>query len=255
MEDFMNRSILSPLLAVVVFGSLTSGCGDVTGATGELGRINYWLYTDYVIDDWSLTETSILTGHQQRINTDLTARGEQDAHDREITHTVTPSTGVTIEHDSTDEDVSDLVITVDAPGIYTVESVINGNVFDTIDLEFDAPTELDQITFARSPGGEDFEELSSTSPTVQEGTQAVFLPIPYDAAGDRIAGDISVKLTADPEDMIVEGSNVLGVYEQGVLWSSSPSTIYFVDSGEVTISLTDVPNGVSAVTTFTVEDL
>ena len=251
----MRSQSLTPCLAVVALGSLLTGCGDITGATGDLGRIDYWLHTDYVIDDWSLAEVSILTGHQQRINTELTTKGANDAHDREITHTVTPSTGVTVEHDDFSDAVSDLLITVDEPGIYTVESVINGEVFDKIDLEFDAPSELGQITFARAPDSDEFAELSSASPTVQEGTQAVFLPIPYDASGSRIAGDITVKLTADPEDMIVEGSNVLGVYEQGVIWSSSPSTIYFVDSGEVTISLTDVPNGVTAATTFTVEEL
>ena len=242
-------------LTLAALASTLGACGDFAGSTGDLGRIDYWLYTDYVLEDWSLTDVSILTGHSQQINTELTMKGESEYDNKTITHMVTPSVGVTVEHDDLDDRVSDLLITVEQPGTYTVDSLIDGHVFDTIDLEFDTPTTLDQITFVRAPADDDFVEDESASPTVEEGSQVAFLPIPLDASGLRIAGDISVGLSADPEDMIVEGSNVLGVYEQGVYTSSSPTTIYFVDSGAVTITLTDDPNAVSASTTFTVEEL
>ena len=242
-------------LTLAALASTLGACGDFAASTGELGRIDYWLHTDYVMEDWSLTEVSILTGHTQQINTELTMRGESEYNNGTISHVVSPSVGVTVEQDELSGDISDLLITVEDAGTYTVETLMDGRVFDTIELEFDSPASLDQITFVRAPSQDDFSENSSANPVVDEGSQVAFLPIPLDASGSRIAGDIAVELSADPEDMIVEGSNVLGVYEQGVYTSSSPTTIYFVDSGEVTITLTDVPNAVDASTTFTVEEL
>ena len=79
-----------------------------------------------------------------------------------------------------------------------------------------------------------------------------FLPIPMDAVGGRIAGNLFAELEASESDMIIPGANVWGVYEQSIWASTSPSSVYFINAGNVDISLTDQPNAVSAVWSFEV---
>ena len=79
-----------------------------------------------------------------------------------------------------------------------------------------------------------------------------FLPIPLDADGQRIAGNLFAQLDASESDMIIPGANVWGVYEQSIWASTNPSSVYFINTGNVDISLTDLPNAVSAVWSFVV---
>ena len=87
---------------------------------------------------------------------------------------------------------------------------------------------------------------------MEEGTQVAFLPIPLDAVGERIAGNLFAELEASESGMIIPGANVWGVYEQSIWASTSPSSVYFINAGSVDISLTDEPNAVSAVWSFSV---
>ena len=97
----MTRTLhTAALLATLALMALaTTGCGDLTSATGEFGRVNYQLHTDYLMEEALLTQVGIITGHQQHIGTTLTDAGENEAGNdgEEITHEVTPSEGVTIE--------------------------------------------------------------------------------------------------------------------------------------------------------------
>jgi hypothetical protein len=251
----MNKPLLRALhpttafLALALLSLATTGCGDLTSATGELGRVNYTLHTNYLVQEAMLTQVGIITGHQQHIGTRLTDSGEDRAGDdgEEITHSVSPSEGVTLEaQESGDDEIADIYVTVDDPGGYTFESHLNGELFDRINLVFETPVELELLTRVRVPYSDDWDTLNDGETLVEEGSQVAFLPIPLNDVGDRIAGDFDVLLEADPEWAVAPAYNLIGVYEQNIVGSASPVSIYFIEPGEVTVTLTDTVNGTSA---------
>ena len=237
------------LAALTVLSLATTGCGDITSATGELGRVNYTLHTNYLVQEAMLTQVGIITGHQQHIGTRLTDAGENVAGNdgEEIVHSVSPAEGVTLEpQENGDDEIPDFYVTVDDPGEYTFECHLDDNLFDRIDLVFETPVELELLTRVRIPYSDDWDTLDVGETLVEEGSQVAFLPIPLNDVGDRIAGDFDVLLEADPEWAVAPAYNLIGVYEQNIVGSASPVSIYFIEPGEVTVTLTDTVNGTSA---------
>lgn len=227
------------------------GCGDLTSANGELGRVNYALHTDFEVEGPSLTETSLLAGHPQVIHTSPLDSADFAQEDL-ITHSVTPDTGVTIlQGEWVSGGPWNFEVLVETPGTYAFETWLGEELHDRLEVVFDAPSTLDLIAWARAPWEENFEVLSRGE-SVEEGTQVAFLPIPLDAVGERIAGNLFAELEASESGMIIPGANVWGVYEQSIWASTSPSSVYFINAGSVDISLTDEPNAVSAVWSFSV---
>lgn len=249
----MNRTsiVIHSITAVAMLAS--TGCLDTTSATGELGRIDYALYTDYDPGLGDLTEVGILTGHTQELNLYLTERGEDDAADlHSVSHSISPSAGVTMEYDTDDEVLDDLYITVEQPGTYTLTTQVDGALFDTITLEFEAPASLDAVTWVRSPGAAEFGEPMAAQPTVDEGTQVSFVAIPLNIDGDRIAGEFDVSVSADPEGSVVEAYDTWGSYEDGIVGGLSEASVYFIEGGEITLTISDDLNSVDFVQTFDV---
>lgn len=243
----MRRAVLFLPLVLLL------GCGSINSSTGEFGRLDYSLHSDFLVDGSALVGTSILTGHPQVIGVALTDAGEEAASNaEEIQHVADPPDGVTIETFNTDNRVGTLTITVATPGEYVIESMLGGDVFDRITLSFDAPSTLDLVTWVRPPNAEDFDEASGSSVAAGEGAQAAFVPIPMDEAGERIAGDFVPVLAADPEWAVVTGINVLGIYEQNVVVARSPASVYFIEPGEISITLSDAIHGVDAAVDFSV---
>ncbi len=233
--------------------ALTTGCLDSTSATGDHGRIDYSLFTDYDPGIGDLTEVSIITGHWQDLDLDLTSRGEKRAEDLStVEHSISPSTGVSLEYDAEDDHLEDLRILVEDPGVYTLTTTVDGILFDSITLEFDAPAALDAVTWVREPGAEDFDEPAAAVPTVDEGAQVSFIAIPYDLDGDRIAGELDVSVTADPEGSVVEAYDTWGSYEDGIVGGFSEASVYFIEGGEITLTVSDAVNGVDFEQTFDV---
>ena len=248
-------SSLRALACPVALLSL-SACGDITSATGEFGRIDYRLHTDFISNEASLTDASIVTGHNQHIYTSLSPKGHEDVGDpANITHEVVPATGVTLSVDEESNDVSDIIVNITTPGVYTFESYEAGVLFDRIDLEFDAPADFELITWLREPYAEDFDKASESGTlSVDAGTQASFLPVPLDAAGDRLLGDLHADLSADPASAIVPAASA-HPYEQNVLTIHEPLNIYFIAPGDVSITLLDPVSEAAATRTFSVEPL
>lgn len=247
MKNMLRTGAL--LATLTLMGLATTGCGDLTSATGEFGRVNYTLHTNYLVQEAMLTEVGIITGHAQHIGTRLTDAGENVAGNdgEEITHSVSPSEGVTLEaQEDGDDEISDFYVTVDDPGEYTFESYLDGDLFDRISLTFETPVELELLTRVRIPYSDDWDTLNDGETLVEEGSQVAFLPIPLNDVGDRIAGDFDVLLEADPEWAVAPAYNLIGVYEQNIVGSASPVSIYFIEPGEVTVTLTDTVNGTSA---------
>jgi len=243
-----------PLCALLALG--TTACGDSTSATGELGRIDYSLYTYYEVDAGRLTDVSILAGHPQRLSCNLTTSGEDDAESPgEIVHSVSPASSASVwshDGDSDSDYVADVYVTVEAAGDYTIESHLDGELFDTITLHFDVPTALDAVTWVREPGEPDFTKTQADSPVVSEGTQVAYVPYPLDAVGDRIAGTFAATLTADPAGSVVTAYDLDGIYEDGIWGSEVEDSVYFIEPGEITLTMLDEVNDVDFAQTFQV---
>ena len=251
----MPVALRVPLMTIPLF--LTVACGDVTSANGEFGRINYSLFTEYVAQQSNLTDASIVTGHQQHIYTTLTEDGWNDAkHPELLSHTVTPSTSASLFEISGEGGVNDMLVTIDAPGTYTFEAFEEEELFERIVLDFEAPVSFELITWTRQPYGDTFEKVVDAEGTVPvvTGTQASFLPVPLNASGDRLLGDLHANLSADPEDAIVPDYTVKP-YEQNVLAIPEPLNIYFVLPGDVGVTLTDPVSQASSTMNFVVNPL
>ncbi|NOY26037.1 MAG: hypothetical protein GXP62_09215 [Oligoflexia bacterium] len=244
----MTRQLLGILLALAC-----SACGDATSSTGELGRIDYSLYTYYKIDSDQLTDVNILTGYTQIINTDLTSTGVDDADTPgDIVHSV--SGNASIDQSDADADtVPTIYLTASDPGSYTIESWLDGDLFDTITLSFDDPVALDAITWIRQPGDEDFSQTEAATPTVPEGTQVAYLPYPLDGAGDRLAGVFDATLSADPASSVVAAYNLDGIYEEGIWGRKEDASVYFIEPGKITLTLRDDVHGIEFVQDFQVD--
>jgi len=241
------RSLLLSLLLIL----LATGCGDTSSSTGEFGKISYSLHSDFLVEGSELVGISILGGHTQQISVSLTSQGEGDASNpEEIEHVVSPSNGVTIETTNSSDDIRYFTITVQDPGDYLIESMLNGQVFDRITLTFDTPSSMDLVTWVRVPNGTDFTEAIGSPISLDEGAQAAFVPIPLDASGERIAGDFVPVVTASPDWAVVTGINVLGIYEQNVFVARSPASVYFVEPGLIDLTIADGVNGVEGVASF-----
>ncbi len=246
----MNRTMLTAA-TIAMLG--TTACLDVTRGTGELGHLRYSLYTDYDPGNGDITDTPILTMHRQSIYLSLTDRGDRGASDlTTVRHSVSPSEGVTLEYYADDEVLEELDITVEQAGTYTITTELDGAVFDYITVEFAAPASLDAVTWIRSPGDEEFVEPMVAQPSVDEGSQVSFVAIPLDAEGERIAGELEVSISADPEGSVVAAYDSWGVYEDGVWGSISEASVYFIEGGEISLTVSDEANGVDFVQIFDV---
>ncbi len=249
----MFRSLLSPAL-LCLLALATVGCGDFNAANGEFGRLRYSLHSDYLVDDVALDQIEIITRHQQSVYVRLTDAGDDLADNPEdIVHQVVSGAGTADTESSGDDEAPDLRVTGDAPGELVVESRLDGELFDRITLNFDEPVGLELLTWLRPRNGDDFVEAQGATIAAGEGAQAAFVPVPLDATGTRLAGDFDVTTSADPEHHVAFGENVLGVYEQNVWHSPAPTSVYFIEPGPVTVSLTDEANGVTAGQAFDVE--
>jgi len=231
----------------------TFGCGDVTSTTGEEGNIRYALHTDYDSHEDDLTTVGILTGHPQRLTTSLTDQGEGQVDDpASLEHSVSPSEGCTLELVQVDDEVADFLVTATTPGEYTFESNLDGELFDRITLTFDAPATLELQTWIRNPGDEEFTSASGIRSPVEEGAQATFVLVPLGTDGARLAGDLQTTWSADPHWAVVAGENVLGVYEQQVWSASNPFSLYFIEPGDVAVTIADPVNALEATADFVV---
>ncbi|MFT4975040.1 MAG: hypothetical protein ACI8S6_000927 [Myxococcota bacterium] len=242
--------------AATALSLMMLGCGDYVNATGELGQLSYGLSIDYEMEG-DLTEVSLVTGHPQSINVALTDEGEKSAAEPwRITHTITPSDGVTLTVDEGEEGESyppDLVLSVPEAGDYTVESYYGDELLDYISLRFDRPDVIKVQTWIREPNADDFEESTfDETLSVTEGTQVAFLPIPY-SGSTRLAGDYAVSYSHTPEEAAVTIHNVYGTYEEeGVIGAVSSSSLVFIAPEQVIVTIRDEANNLDAQRTFNV---
>jgi len=248
----VRRLLLAALVATLSFAS---ACGDLVGAAGEQGNVTYALFTDYEVDVSDIRVVTLVAGHPQTLHVNLTSNGRREARSGQIDHRVTPSEGATL--DVGFGVVPNVDILATTPGTYTIETVVRGEVLDSIDLTFDAPDTMRLHPRVRAPWTTDWQPVPEGAlATVEEGTEVSFVPEPLDATGQQLVGDVEVQLSFDPEWSVVPGSNLNGIYTNGWWSLSGPSTFYFIeppDEGNVTATVRDDVNGIEATLTFFVE--
>jgi hypothetical protein len=237
--------------AIVV---MSAGCVDVTSSTGDKGRLIYSLSTDYDVPQRELIDARIVTRHEQRISVGLTALGRQELENPHlIQHRVVPAEGVTIISGGSYDGVPpDFRILVAEPGAYTVESTEADELVDRITLTFAELGGFQLATMVRAPWGDGFDRASGDPIVVQEGSQVTFQPIPVDAAGQRLAGELSTTITVDPEWAVVPGQGVIASWEGGVWSVKGEINFYFIEPTLVTFSVTDPVSGATGDQVFDV---
>lgn len=246
--------LICGLLAMVV-----SACGgDRTGATGELGRINYSLYTTYDVREASLVDARIVTGHEQTIYATLTSKGIADLRDGvSLEHTIEPSDGATLETIVDEAPVPDFNVLVREPGEYTLKTLRGEDgeeEFDRLTLTFAEPTSFEVLTKVREPWAEDFREASTDGTIdVEEGTQVVMQPIPVDADDTRLAGDLTTDFSVNKEWAAIPGQNILSAFEENVWTIAGEANFYFVEPDDsVVFTIEDPVSTASTQKTFKV---
>lgn len=247
-----------PFLLVPLLSCSLTGCGvDSVGANGELGRLVFGLTSDWYLDPTNLTEVGIVTGHPQSFICELSDRGSGDIGEsaEALLFSVTPDDGGDVTQLSLgDEEVPSLRLTVTVPGDYTIAAALEGEIFDFIQLRFDAPSGLEIAAYTRAPYAEEFEPLGLEDVhPVAEGTQLAWLPIPLDAAGERLAGQLESTVAAEPAELVVPVANVQYVNENDVSDITIAPSLYFIEAGAVTVTVTDTVTPASGVLDFAVE--
>ncbi len=233
------------------------GCGDLTDAVGDEGRIEVALATDYEVDG-ALNRVKLVTGHRQSFSVSLTSKGRADIPEPgKLTYRMAPTDGVTIEAvGGSTSQPPNISLLVTKPGDYKLRAISKGKEVDSLSLTFDSPVALELVVKIRAPWAEKFEDVSDTTMSVvDEGTQALFLPIPLDGQGTRLAGNIETRAEATPSDKVVSGSDVDGLYEQRVWTGSGKIELYFIDPGNVTVTVTDPTSKASGSHAFSVTNV
>ena len=227
-------------------------CGDSTSAEGDQGLLGFTLVTDYDVQS-DLRQATIVAGHRQELDVELTHEGSRRISDpTALVYAATPT--AELEALPIGNDVPDLGLRVDAPGRYRIDALVDGVAVDGIDLEFDSTASIELVVRVRVPWEEDFTEVPADEVTrVIEGTQAAFLPIPLDAAGERLAGVVETEGAVDPRWSVVPGASLGGLYEDGYWTVSGEIDFYFIEPADTTITITDPVSGGSGQHQFVVE--
>ncbi len=255
---------MRPLLPALL---LLAACGvDSATANGELGRMQFTLISDYYLSEHDLTDASLVTGHEQYFGVELTGDGEDLAgHEAdEIEYVVVPEDGASLSQPGPDDDSGEddgdaelppnFQITVTDPGDYQVEARLRGETFDRITLGFDTPASLELVLYVREPWAQEFQDLAGAGPfTVREGSQLAWLPVPLGTTGDRLLGDIEATMSADPSEAVVPAANVEHVNEDEVQTFFRADSLYFIEPGDVMVTVTDIANPAVGEVLFTVE--
>lgn len=249
----MSRSGMG-YVALALLAAGSSGCYTVvTGSNGELGRLRYALATDYETDTDELTELPLITGYRHALFVDLTERGERDAGDapESIVHR-----GPGVESgEPVDGDVPDLSVQVDVPGTSAIESMLDGDLFDRIELTYADPTRLELVTWVRGPWEDAWTDASGGGDlTLTEGAQVSFLAIPLDGS-TRLGGSFAPTIDVDRPELVVPDADVAAVQEGGVTGSLEDVTYYVVEPGLVTFTFADPVHGVTATRTLEIVPL
>lgn len=232
---------------------LTAGCTDGTHAVGQEGRIEYGMSARYDVPERDLRKARIVAGHEQRIGLELTDRGRRDiSTPTRLQHRISPSLHTRIATE-TSGDGAWVAVTVQDAGAYTLESLLDGEVMDAIDLRFERPAAFEVVVKARAPWGEHFSDVAPAATLrLEQGSQITLQPIPVDASRRRLVGDLRARVDIEPDWAVTPGQGVLAVDEWGV-WAVSPELdFYLIEPGPLSFTFRDTVNGAGTAQAFEV---
>ena len=253
MTKLFRRLLILTLLSSLAI--MATACGDLVGATGDQGLVNYSLRTNYDVELEDLRAVTLVTGHWQAIQIRLTSEGEREVGEATVDHRVVPSEGIEVTIAQAG-DVPDLELRAATPGTYTLETLHGGEVLDSIELTFDAASAIQINPKVRAPWSESWISVTEGElTTIDEGTEVSFVPEPVDASGRQLVGNMDLEATFDPAWAIVPGSNLQGLYSNGWWRLQGPATFFVIeppDDGTLTMTLRDAGDGLQATHTFLV---
>lgn len=236
---------------------------DSVSGVGELGRLRYTMVADTYFTEGAIDEIGIATGYTHDIRLSLTEAGQDRIHDRaeQLVQHISPVNGAVLEQEQNDDDddgendwdAEDVLLAVPDAGVHTLEAEWNEDLFDRIDLDFRTPVALELIGFVRQPWEEEFVRVEDEVAQVEKGAQYAWLTVSQDADGERLAGEVSPEMTAAPLSAVVPGMDVSSLNEDGIRSGDQP-TLYFIESGAVTVTLADPVNGLVVTQAFEVGD-
>lgn len=243
---------MQKVMGLAFASALTVACGgDAKGTTGKEGRLTYTLYTRYEVPDSDLAGSKIITGYTHFIDVALTAKGQQDiAIPKDVVHSVS---GAALNTLAFGEDVPDFNITATSEATLTIQSKVGDTLMDEVAFTFATPDSLDVVTWVREQGSDSWTKGTGDNMAVQEGAQVTFVPLPM-KDNTRLAGDVTVEVSANPADAMLTGNNLLAVYENEIYSMSYPVSFFFVETGSVTVTFADAIYGVDVDQAFTVSN-
>ncbi len=253
----MSPNLRLPWLVLSALVPL-AGCVDRTSAVGEQGRIEYSIDTDYEVYQQDLRQARIVTGHEQTLLVELTDAGRRDIQSLEgLQHRLTPSLHTHVE--TSVESVGGgarAFLTVQDPGAYTLESLLGGNVVDSVDLRFDRPAAFEVLVKVRPPWGDHFGDVGSAATIqVEEGSQLLLEAVPLDMARRRLAGALRPRVDIEPDWAVTPGVGVLEANEFGV-WAVNPEMdFYLIEPGPLSFTFVDTVNAATSTQAFQVTPL
>lgn len=251
----IRRRLLGLLALLPCVSPALAGCGDFTGATGDEGLFHISLFTHFEVYEGDLRDIAIVTGHPQSLRVRLTDKGEHEIESpEEVTYSVTPATGVVLTPESSPSGPPDLTVLVESAGSYRLDILENGAAVDGVDLRFEPASGVELIVKVRPPFAEDFvTQTAGVTSSVKEGTEVLFLPVPLDAGGERLAGDIVTTATFEPAWAVVPDLvDVEQIYEDGMITSGGEISFFIIEPGIITLTVVDTVSGAMGQHTFDV---
>ncbi|MEM6931932.1 MAG: hypothetical protein AAF602_33685 [Myxococcota bacterium] len=218
----------------MIFAFSVMGCAfDISGGSGELGRLNYTVTSDFEVRE-DLEGQTLTTRHVHEVFLSLTERGENEFEDTQDRWRHT-SPDATVGGESNRLEVSRAT-----PGGATVETFADDDLIDRFAFTFDDPAELEVRAWVRPPRETEWLPIDRGSATLEVGTQIAFLTIPLDADGFRLYSEAMPVITVEPPNLAVPDVPVTDVWENGPREASfEPATFYVIDEGQATFTLAD----------------
>jgi len=245
-----QRSALLLTAVGALFAGACASYGDTTSSTGERGRLEYQVDTDYFVDQ-DLVDIRLITGHPIHVDVQEVVDGDIDG-EAIITHRVTDDEGAVVLNGDVGGQL-DFTIQANRPGSYTIDTFVDDELEDRITLSFERPAALDIVAHIRQPGSTEFAPITQTTVMAEEGAQVVFIPIPLDAVGSRLLGDFSYRIDA-PDGALVESLAISDMDEHAVGTDTDRLSYHLVQQGELEVRIIDDANDVEGALTFVVQE-
>ncbi|HSA32313.1 MAG TPA: hypothetical protein P5077_01160 [bacterium] len=254
----MTRPLFAALFALIV------ACGgDSTSTAGDLGNLVFSFYSDYEMGTVSLTDASFATGVTHHISVRI--KEYRQTINYSLTHYFVDAAGFTVTSDTCPDHydtacIPGFSIKATKAGTVTVKAFEGehdgSTLIDSVTLTFKEMADIEPIVKGRGPWEAVFDQIEPEEDrfVVEKGTQVIFVPVPLDGAGKRLLANFDCSYTFDDDTMVVPGRNVDSTpYEDdSEWWLVGPANFYFVEEGEVTLTVTETESGFSSEALFEV---